>query len=116
MNTRNAKLFIAALSISLSFITGNTQAGLVSWNFGATTFGTISSVARSGLPVKTVLGTPPLERVHAQPRDPLLCRWPSDDDRVADAVPVCVGQCHAPRADGHVVVDDRSARIGRFGP
>jgi hypothetical protein len=38
MNTSNAKLFMAALSISLSFITGNTQAGLVTWNFGSTIF------------------------------------------------------------------------------
>src|SRR3954468_2043928 len=38
MNTRNAKLFVVALSISLGFITGNGQAGLVTWNFGPTTF------------------------------------------------------------------------------
>ncbi len=38
MNTRNAKIFMAALGIGLSFITGNTQAGLVTWSFGPTTF------------------------------------------------------------------------------
>jgi hypothetical protein len=38
MNTRNAKLFIAALSIGLSFINGSTQARLLTWNFGPTTF------------------------------------------------------------------------------
>jgi len=38
MNTRNARLFMAALGISLSLITANTQAGLITWNFGPTTF------------------------------------------------------------------------------